>query len=365
MTTATDLPGAITVRRGTATSRTFAVLAAAAVAVLALLPRWGDDALTQKMIVLFVLIALAQMWNLLAGFGGLVSVGQQAFFGLGAYGLIYFVNRRGLGIYIAAVPAMLAALVVSIPVALLAFRLRGGYFAIGTWVIAEVVGGLIAKWSEVGAGRGVSLDVAGYDPVQRRDNVYWLALVLAVGSALLVYAVLASRLGLALQAVRDDEAGARGLGVNVYRSRMAVFLLAATWTALAGAVYYLQNLRVQPTAAFSVLAWTAPIIFIVVIGGLGTIEGPIVGAVVYYVLRERFAEYETWYFVGLGIVTVLVALFLRRGVWGTLANRFGWRLFPVRRRLVAPDRADAHSPDTLPTRSQRTGRRAGRASSDA
>jgi branched-chain amino acid transport system permease protein len=333
MTTATDLPGTITVRRGTATSRTFAVLAAAAVAVLALLPRWGDDALTQKMIVLFVLIALAQMWNLLAGFGGLVSVGQQAFFGLGAYGLIYFVNRRGLGIYIAAVPAMLAALVVSIPVALLAFRLRGGYFAIGTWVIAEVVGGLIAKWTEVGAGRGVSLDVAGYDPAQRRDNVYWLALVLAVGSALLVYGVLVSRLGLALQAVRDDEAGARGLGVNVYRSRMAVFLLAATWTALAGAVYYLQNLRVQPTAAFSVLAWTAPIIFIVVIGGLGTLEGPIVGTVVFVLLRERLADYGSWYMILLGVLAVVAMMRYPQGLWGLVLERWNVRFFPVQREV--------------------------------
>ena len=115
--------------------------------------------------------------------------------------------------------------------------------------------------------------------------------MLAVGSVLLVYGVLRSRLGLALQAIRDNESGARGLGANVYWSRFAVFVLAALWTGFAGAVYYLQNLRVQPTAAFSVLSWTAPIIFIVVIGGLGTIEGPIVGAVVYYVLREHFADY--------------------------------------------------------------------------
>ncbi len=324
----------IVVRRATAGSRLFAVIAVAVVAVFAVLPGWGDDSLKSKMVVLFVLIALAQMWNLLAGFSGLVSVGQQAFFGLGAYGVIYFANSRGQSIYVAAVSAMLATLVVSVPVALLAFRLRGGYFAIGTWVIAEVVAGLVAKWSEVGAGRGVSLDVAGYDIAERRNVVYWLALVLAVGSVGIAYGVLASRLGLALQAIRDDEAGARGLGTNVYWSRFAVFLVAATWTAFAGAVYYLQNLRVQPTAAFSVVSWTAPIIFIVVIGGFGTLEGPVVGAVLYYVLRERFAEYATWYLVGLGVVTILVALFLRRGIWGTLADRFGWHLFPIRRRVL-------------------------------
>ena len=126
-----------------------------------------------------------------------------------------------------------------------------------------------------------------------------------------------------------------GLSGGRDSAALAVFMLAALWTGFAGAVYYLQNLRVQPTAAFSVLSWTAPIIFIVVIGGLGTIEGPIVGAVVYYVLRERFADYATWYLIGLGVAAILVALFLRRGIWGTLADRFGWRLFPIQRRLVA------------------------------
>jgi branched-chain amino acid transport system permease protein len=334
VTVATSEVGSFRIERATTASRIFGIVALVGVVALAFLPQWGDDSLQQKMVVLFVYVALAQMWNLLAGYSGLVSIGQQAFFGLGAYGLIYFANNQNQEIYFAVLPAALTALVISVPVALLAFRLRGGYFAIGTWVIAEVIAGLVAKWSEVGAGRGVSLDVAGYDVADRRNWAYWLALVLAVGSIVVVYGVLRSRLGLALQAIRDNEGGARGLGTNVYWSRFAVFAIAALWTGFAGAVYYLQNLRVQPTAAFSVLSWTAPIIFIVVIGGLGTIEGPVVGAVVYYVLRERFADYATWYLIGLGAVAILVALFLRRGIWGTLADRFGWRLFPVQRRLV-------------------------------
>ena len=136
---------AFRVQRATTTSRVFAGVAVAAVVVLALLPQWGDDSLKQKMVVLFVYVALAQMWNLLAGYSGLVSIGQQAFFGLGAYGLIYFANNQNQDIYFAVLPAMLAAMVISVPVALLAFRLRGGYFAIGTWVIAEVIAGLVAK----------------------------------------------------------------------------------------------------------------------------------------------------------------------------------------------------------------------------
>jgi branched-chain amino acid transport system permease protein len=109
--------------------------------------------------------------------------------------------------------------------------------------------------------------------------------------------------------------------------------VAALWTGLAGAVYYLSHLRVQPTAAFSVIAWTAPIIFIVVIGGMGTVEGPIIGTVLYYVLSRRFENDQTWYFIGLGAVAIVVALYFQRGLWGEVQARTGLQLFPVRRRL--------------------------------
>jgi branched-chain amino acid transport system permease protein len=201
-------------------------------------------------------------------------------------------------------------------------------------VIAEVAQLVVSNNSSVGGGSGVSLSVSGYDISSRQQTTYWIALVLGVGSVLVVYAVLRSRLGLALQAIRDDERGARGLGTDVYRAKFAVYLVAALWTGFAGATYYLANLRVQPTAAFSVAAWTAPIIFIVVIGGLGTIEGPIIGAVVYYVLRDRFADQTTWYFIALGVIAIVVAVRFKRGVWGTIAHRFDLRLFPVQRRLV-------------------------------
>jgi branched-chain amino acid transport system permease protein len=324
------------VARATTASRVFAVFFIAAVVVLADLPAWGSPSLMRKLVELFVLVALAQMWNLLAGYAGLVSIGQQAFVGLGAYGLIVFANNLGWNIYVSVVPAALVALVLAVPIGLLAFRLRGGYFAVGTWVIAEVTALVIANNSAVGGGSGVSLQVSGYDIATRQRATYWLALVLGIGAIVLAYVVLRSRLGLALQAIRDSETGASGLGANVYLAKFAVYLVAALWTGLAGAVYYLTNLRVQPTAAFSVTTWTAPVIFIVVIGGLGTIEGPIVGAVVYYLLRDHFADYATWYLVGLGLLAIVTAIWFRRGLWGTFAHRFGIRLFPVQRRVIAP-----------------------------
>ena len=164
------------------------------------------------MVELLTLIALAQMWNLLAGFAGVVSVGQQAFVGLGAYGMIVFVNNQGFNLYLSVAISAVAAMVVSIPMGLIAFRLRGSYFAIGTWVLAEVCSLLMINNTSVGGGSGASIKVTDYDLATRQDVTYWFALVAGVGAIVVSYVVLRSRLGLRMQAIRDNEAGARGLG---------------------------------------------------------------------------------------------------------------------------------------------------------
>jgi branched-chain amino acid transport system permease protein len=327
----------VKVARGTTTSRVFAVIAVAGVVALAFMPSWGDPSTQRKMVELFTLLALAQMWNLLAGFAGVVSVGQQAFMGLGAYAMVFLVNVHKNDMYASVPISALIVAVLAVPMGLVAFRLRGSYFAIGTWVLAEVASKLIITRKSLGAGDGVSLKVSGYSLASRQDVTYWLAMGTGVGSVLLAYLVLRSRLGLQMQAIRDDEGGARGLGVNVYRTRFVIWVVAAFWTALAAAPYYLQQLRVQPVGtggAFSVVLWTAPIIFIVVIGGIGTIEGPIIGAVLYYFLRDRFQDHQTVYLISMGVIAIGVALWLQGGIWGTIRRRFGVDLFPVRRRIV-------------------------------
>jgi branched-chain amino acid transport system permease protein len=303
------------------------------IAVMAFLPSWGSPGLERKMIELFTLVSLAQMWNLLAGYAGIVSVGQQAFVGLGAYGMVALVNVHSQNLYASVPISALIAALISVPIGLIAFRLRGSYFAIGTWVLADAVSLVIIQQASLGAGNGVSLAVSDYDLATRQKVTYWLALVAAAGAILLAYLVLRSRLGLQLQAIRDDEAGARGLGANVYRTRFGIWVIAAFWTAFTGAVFYMSSLRVQPRDSFSVVQWTAPIIVIVLIGGLGSIEGPVIGAVLYYVLRDRLNDYETWYTVGSGVVAIAVALYLQPGLWGYLRRRVGVDLFPVRRHL--------------------------------
>lgn len=321
------------VHRVTRASRVFVAVAIAAVAVLATMPSWGEAGTQRKLIEFLTLLSLAQMWNLLAGFAGLVSVGQQAFVGLGAYGMVFFINIHGQNIYWSIPLSALAAALVSIPIAFIAFRLRGSYFAIGTWVIAEVVSLIILQQTALGAGNGASLEVKGYDLDTRQDITYWIALFAGVGAVVVAYLILRSRVGLQMQAIRDNEAGAKGLGADVYRTRFMVWVIAAFWTGLTGAVFYLSNLRVQPKDSFSVANWVAPIVVIVVIGGIGTIEGPIIGAILYYFLRNYFKEYETWYLIGSGVAAILAALYLQPGLWGLFRRRYGVDLFPIRRRL--------------------------------
>ena len=321
------------VERGTRASRVAAVIGLLLVAGLATLPAWGPAGTMKLLIEFLTLLALAQMWNLLAGYAGLISIGQQAFIGLGAYGLFICTDRLGLHPLVAITLLALAVAVVALGTSLFAFRLRGGYFAIGTWVIAEVFRLLVSGAKEVGAGSGTTIQgLAFLGPQGRLALTYWLALAVGFGSIALLAGIMRSRLGLALRAMRDSEEGAQSLGVDVMRTKKIVWVIAAVGCAVAGAVIYMNLLRIQPTAAFSV-DWTARMIFIVVIGGLGSIEGPIVGALVFFALRETLSDFGSLYLVILGVVAMAVTLLAPHGLWGLFVARFPVTLFGAHPRL--------------------------------
>ncbi|MGH9209760.1 MAG: branched-chain amino acid ABC transporter permease [Acidimicrobiales bacterium] len=304
-----------------------------ALAVLLTLPEWGTSSQMRTVVEVLSLLALAQMWNLLAGYAGMVSIGQQAFVGIGAYSVLVLADDQGLDPFVAVPFAGLAAAAISLPLALVAFRLRGGYFAIGTWVLAEVVYLLVLNNTALGGGDGRTIrSLNTYDRFAREDYVFYLALVAGLGAVAMVVLVLRSRLGLALRSIRDEEAGARGAGVDVYRTRLAVWVLAGGWTGLTGAIVYLNRLNVQPDAAFSV-QWTAYMIFIVVIGGVGSTTGPIIGTLVFWVLRDQIADQGVWYLIVLGTVAVMMAILAPKGIYGLLQRIRPMPFFPVRRRL--------------------------------
>src|SRR5919198_5414459 len=185
---------------------------------------------------------LASMWNLLAGYAGLVSVGKQAFVGLGAY-FVLILAQRGLEPFAAIPVAAGACAGVALPISWLVFRLRGGYFAIATWVVADACQLMISRFSSLGGGTGKALPgLAGIDPALLTAVTYWAALAVTVLTLGGVHLLLRGRLGLALTAVRDNEVGARSLGVRVTRTRRAVYLVAALGCGAAGALLIVSQL---------------------------------------------------------------------------------------------------------------------------
>jgi branched-chain amino acid transport system permease protein len=334
-------------------TRASAIIAAATIVIavfLFALPSFGGRDLVEELIFVFYMAALAQCWNLLAGYTGLVSVGQQAFVGLGGYILFALTIIGGIDPLVAILLTGLIAAFFAVPTAIIVFRLRGAYFAIGTWVVAEVYRLVFAQFKQLGGGTGTSLgpeitnQVFGIDwikalfdirsPAARDIISYWVALALALGATLLVYFILRSRLGLALGAIRDSEDAAESAGIDNARIKLAVYIIVAAVTGMIGALIYLQKARISPDAAFSVLDWTAYVIVIVVIGGIGSIEGPILGTLTFYLMQRYLASFGAWYLILLGALAIAVMLLAPRGLWGYVVEHYGLVLFPTRRRLI-------------------------------
>ncbi len=327
-----------TVTRATRASRVAMVIAALALLVLAAAPWWAGRADLRLMGEIFLYLSLASLWNLMAGYAGLVSVGQQAYLGFGGYMLFALTIFGGLPPIAAILASGVLAALLSIPVATLIFRLKGAYFAIGTWVIAEVFRLTFAQVQSLGGGSGSSLPVGIVRSLAasrsgREALAYWLALGAAVSVILAVYLFLRSRRGLALTAIRDSEVAAEGLGIDIWRTKLEVYVVTSAFTAIIGGLIFLQKLRISPDAAFSVNDWTAFVIFIVVIGGIGTLEGPIIGTLVFFLLRETLADFGTVYLMVLGLVAIVVMLKAPKGVWGLVRERFDLELFPLSYRV--------------------------------
>ena len=291
-----------------------------------------------------VYLALASLWNLLAGYTGLVSVGQQSFVGFGAYIVFSLALLAGWNPLYTVPMAGIATALIAIPVAKLVFRLQGAYFAIGTWVVAEVFRLGFAQMSILGGGSGKSMPANVVKQIAetkfwREATIYWLAIAIGIGALAMVYALLRSRIGLALTAIRDNETASVSLGIRIERVKYLVYVFVAGMTGLVGALFALQKIRITPDAAFSVNDWTAFVIFIVVIGGIGTIEGPIFGTIIYFLLREFLADLGSIYLLILGALAIGVMLTTPKGIWGFIQARFNLSLFPTGFRVLSKDKS--------------------------
>ena len=318
----------VAVSRWSAAASAFTGACVVAVLILAVIPYVIGGPAEQPLITLLTFVAMASLWNLLAGFSGLTSFGQQAYIGVGAYAL-YLVAAHGINPFGGIVLAALVAAVVSLPVSALVLRLSGGYFAVATLVVAATFQIIATLSPSVGGTTGVSVPgLAGYGDVLREALTYWATLAVAVISVAGVYLLVRRTFGLDARAVGSDPVAAASSGVRVGRIRLLAYLVAAGGAGAVGALIALQTLYVEPTSAFSI-QYSVDMLFMVLIGGMGTIEGPIVGALVLFALQETLSAYGAWYLVivgGLAVVTTLVA---PRGLWGWASERLGWSLLPV------------------------------------
>ena len=325
----------MSVQRWTAGSLAFTASLAGLVVLLVFVPLVLSQNAMQKLVSIFILVILAVMWNVLAGYGGLVSVGQQAFIGTAAYSTLFLAYLHNVEPFLAMLLATLFTAAVSIPIAFVVLQLRAGAFAIGTWVVAEVGMILFTIYGKLGGGTGLSfntLTIDFPDPQHREELIYWVALGTTAVLLFTVFLLLRTRLGASLQAIRDDEEAAAAVGVRVFGRKAIVFVLAALGCGAAGCLILANEFFIEPPSIFSV-NYSALMIFMVLVGGLGTFEGPIIGALVLFVLQNELGDNGVWYFVILGAVAIVFALFFPRGIWGTVVDRYDVRLLPVGYRL--------------------------------
>jgi len=297
------------------------VVAVAVAIILAVLPVTGvPQEWILYLFIFFIYLAMANMWNLLAGYSGLISLCQPAFLGLAGYALAIgtWINIPWwAGLIGGGVVAGIFAILISFPV----FRLSGIYFAIGTLVVPEALRILFFLWKPVGGelqGGGAGYMIKEIADVQMA-YIYWMAFAIAVASVIIMRIILNSKLGLGLAAIRDNERTAASSGVDTFRIKVYPFLIAAVITGLAGAVFYMSQGYIEPASTFNV-KWTMVILLAAVMGGLRTEGGPIIGTIIVVFLYFLLARYAGYSLLIQGVLLIIIMLLSPQGIVGIMRN---------------------------------------------
>ena len=285
----------------------------------------GSNNIRRILIKMFLYCTMAVMWNLMSGYTGMTSLGQQAFIGVAGYSMAVMTTTYLASYWIGLLVGGAIGAVLALVLAVILFRMRGMYFAVATWVIAEALKTFFLSWKYVNQGGGMS--VTGRPD---REIIYIVSLVICVAAIVVVYLLLNSKIGLGLTAMRDDADAASSVGVNIFKSKLLCFVIAGLFTALAGGWYFLNNVSIYPASGYG-NSWTVAVVFIVIIGGIGTMAGPIVGSIIYIVLAEILADYPGWSNIILGLIAILVILFLPDGILGTLQKKFNFEILSQKR----------------------------------
>lgn len=296
------------------TLASWGALALTAVAAFAIAPQLtlGDLDLG---VTLLAYLAIAQAWNVLAGFSGQVSLGSAAFVATGGYAaaliLVHTDVSYGVGLLVAAAASAGLALLLSVPL----LRLRGDYFAVGTLAISIAIQALLNNWVWAGGASGVTLPV---DRVPSGGNLFQIAVVICAISMGLALFVKHSGFGLRLTAIRDNEPAAAGLGVSVYRHRLAALVPSSMVIGLAGALVAYQFVAISPSGIANI-SWSLNAVLMAIVGGSGTVFGPVIGVfIVYYGLTRQLEDTQTLSQVLEGVLLIIIVRFAPQGVWPLL-----------------------------------------------
>lgn len=308
------------------------VVAAVAAAIAIVLPLVGSDYAISFSIQLLIFLVLACSWNWIGGYAGYSHFGQVGFFGVGAYvgSLLNF--HWGVSWYVAAIAAAVAGAVIAVPLGGAMLRLKGPFFAIGMFGLARVLEAFALGFDSItGGGTGIYLK-----PVSDLRPIYYVVAGVALLMLLLTWKLDNSRLGLKLLAIREDESAAESLGIPTTRLKIGTFVASAIAPAAMGSLYAVYLGFIDPPTAFAPNIELTTIAM-VLLGGMGTVLGPLVGALVLSIVNELlWANYPQIYLACVGVIVLLAVLFMPRGIV-SLGMKSGWLAVgrPLFRRLAA------------------------------
>ena len=309
------------------------ILLAAILIFLVLLPNLGGtDYLVSLVTLIMIYMALGQMWNLLGGYAGLLSLGMQAFIGIGGYSLAVLSVKYDMNVFVSVLIGGVISVLFGLAVSPALFKMTGVYFAIGTWVVAEALMLFFSNWSVVSYAKGIMIkSVYKFTGTQ----IYYITVILGIVSVLVVYLLMRSKTGLALMAMRDNPGAAEALGVRIFPTKLRCYMIACFLTGLTGGVIYIKDVFITPSASIST-EWTIAMTFIVIIGGIGTMEGPIIGAILYVILSQFLYNFPGIAMTIMGAIAIIAIMLVPHGIVGTLHDKFQFEILSPRR-TVLPD----------------------------
>jgi branched-chain amino acid transport system permease protein len=294
---------------------------AAVVAALFLAPSYLGSAGIVLAFTLLLNMTMAQAWNLIGGYGGQFSLAHGMFVGVGSYTTAVLLVRTGVPLWLTIPLAGCIAAAIAALAAFPLFRLRGVYFAVGSLGVGLAALAWMVNWKFTNQTSAYSLPSSAFLGFEMQ---YYMVAALALVTTVCVAVIARNRFGLRLMAVRDDEDAALELGVNSFLVKLTAFTLSSFFVGVAGALVATQKLTLEPYSAFS-LNFTINMIIAVVIGGMGTVVGPLIGASAMFALQQWLEDYADWSTFILGLALIVIIRVAPGGLWG-LARRGSARL---------------------------------------